>query len=53
MTKLPKIHGLIDYPFTNLKSEIMDVFFASQCKFCLGTSSGYYSLPIFLGSLFY
>jgi len=49
MTKLPKIDGLIDYPFTNLKSEIMDVFLAAQCKFCLGTSSGYYSLPIFFG----
>ena len=49
MTKLPKIKGLIDYPFTNLKSDKMDVFLASECKFCLGTSSGYYALPIFFG----
>lgn len=49
MTKLPITKGLIDYPFTNLKSEIMDVYLASKCKFCMGTSSGYYSLPIFFG----
>jgi putative glycosyltransferase (TIGR04372 family) len=49
MTKLPPIQGLIDYPFTDLKSEQMDVFLAAECKFCLGTSSGYYSLPTFFG----
>tara|TARA_B100001057_G_C22837741_1_gene945839 strand:+ start:104 stop:1495 length:1392 start_codon:yes stop_codon:yes gene_type:complete len=49
MTRLPKIKGLIDYPFTDLKSEIMDVFLGSECKFCLGTSSGFYQIPIFFG----
>tara|TARA_E500000178_G_scaffold356536_1_gene435234 strand:+ start:3545 stop:4933 length:1389 start_codon:yes stop_codon:yes gene_type:complete len=49
MTRLPKMRGLIDYPFTDLKSEIMDVFLGSECKFCLGTSSGFYPIPIFFG----
>ena len=49
MTKLPKIKGLIDYPFTNLKSDFMDVFLASNCKFCIGTSSGYEGLPPLFG----
>jgi len=49
MSPLPKIDGLIDYPFTEFKSEFMDVFLGATCKFCLGTSSGYYSIPIFFG----
>ena len=47
MSPLPKIDGLIDYPFTEYKSEFIDVFLGATCKFCLGTSSGYYSIPIF------
>ena len=42
-----KINGLIDYPFTNVKSEFMDIFLASKCKFCIGTSSGYWTVPMF------
>jgi len=49
MTKLPKIEGLIDYPFTEHKSEFMDIFLAATCNFCLGTSSGYYAVPTFFG----
>ena len=49
MTPLPKIEGLIDYPFTEYKSEFFDVFLASTCRFCLGTSSGYWPIPIFFG----
>jgi len=49
MTPLPKIDGLIDYPFTEHKSEFFDIFLASTCRFCIGTSSGYWSVPTFFG----
>ena len=49
MKKLPKIDGLIDYPFTDFKSEFFDIFLASTCRFCIGTSSGYWSIPTFFG----
>ena len=49
MTKLPKIKGLIDYPFTDHKSEMMDIFLAKNSKFCIGTSSGYWTFAAFLG----
>ena len=49
MTKLPKIRGLIDYPFTNFKSQFLDIFLASTCRFCIGTSSGFWSIPTFFG----
>lgn len=49
MTKLPKINGLIDYPFTEQKSDFMDVYLAAKNEFCIGTSSGYWSLPTFFG----
>ena len=28
MTPLPKTKGLIDYPFSNFKSDFMDIFFS-------------------------
>ena len=49
MTKLPKIKGLIDYPFTEHKSELMDLFLAQNSRFCIGTSSGYWTFLTFLG----
>ena len=49
MTKLPKIEGLIDYPFSEHKSEFMDIFLAATCRFCIGTSSGYFPVPTFFG----
>ena len=49
MTKLPKINGPIDYPFTDHKSEMMDIFLAKNSKFCIGTSSGYWTFAAFLG----
>ena len=49
MTPLPKIKGLIDYPFSNFKSELMDVYLAQQSKFCIGTSSGYWTFLTYLG----
>ena len=47
MTPLPKIDGLIDFPFSHHKSEFFDIFLASTCYFCIGTSSGYWSVPTF------
>lgn len=32
--------NLIDYPFTSLKSEIMDLFLIKNCKFYIGMQSG-------------
>jgi len=49
MTPLPKVKGLIDYPFTEFKSEFMDVFLAATNRFCLGTSSGYWTISTFFG----
>jgi putative glycosyltransferase (TIGR04372 family) len=40
MIRLPKIDGLIDYPFTKYKSPKMDNYLIKNCKFYLGTTSG-------------
>lgn len=53
-TKLPKIKGLIDYPFSDIKSDFMDIFLTANCKFFMGTSSGpaavsqYFNKPLLL-----
>jgi len=47
MEPLPKIKGLIDYPFTKQKSEFMDIFLAATCRFCIGTTSGFWPVPQF------
>ena len=47
MEPLPKIKGLIDYPFTKQKSEFMDIFLAATCRFCIGTTSGFWPVPRF------
>lgn len=44
---LPKIEGLIDYTHSKIKSDFMDIFLAAKCKFCIGTSSGYWTVPMF------
>jgi putative glycosyltransferase (TIGR04372 family) len=50
MTPLPKINGLIDYPFSNFKSEFMDVFFAATSKFVVGTPSGFWTIARFFNT---
>ena len=45
MTKLPKMPNVIDYAHSSIKSDFMDIFLAATCKFCIGTSSGYWVIP--------
>jgi len=40
MTPLPKLKNVIDYPHTEFKSELMDIYLLSECKFFIGTNSG-------------
>ena len=40
MTPLPPMKRVIDYPFTRYKSELMDLYLISQCRFFIGCSSG-------------
>ena len=40
MTKLPKMNNVVDYPFTEQKSSLMDIFLIKNCKFYIGTLSG-------------
>ena len=48
----------IDYPFTNLKSEIMDLYLLQICHFYIGTPSGpmdtayLFNKPILLTNLY-
>ena len=53
MTPLPKTKGLIDYPFSNLKSDFMDIFLAATSKFVVGTASGYWTAASFLILLYF
>lgn len=46
MTPLPQMDHVIDYAHSHLKSDWMDVFLCSQCRFIIGTSSGIYTIPI-------
>ena len=50
VTPLPKIEGLIDYPFSEFKSEFMDIFLASTSKFVIGTSSGFWTAASFFNT---
>ncbi|MEQ8191366.1 MAG: TIGR04372 family glycosyltransferase, partial [Candidatus Eremiobacterota bacterium] len=40
MTPMPKMRGVIDYPFSPFKSELMDLYLISECRFYIGTNSG-------------
>ena len=48
----------LDYPFTELKSEIMDLFLINQCQFYIGTPSGpmdtayLFNKPVLLTNLY-
>jgi len=42
MTRLPPLERVIDYPFTSFKSELMDMYLLSECRFFVGMGSGPY-----------
>lgn len=44
MTKLPVMERVIDYPFTDSKSALMDVYLISQCRLYIGMMSGIYDV---------
>lgn len=44
MTRLPVMEQVIDYPFTGVKSALMDIYLISQCRFYIGMVSGIYSV---------
>ena len=47
--KFPKIAGLLDYSFSSIASDRMDIFLAATCKFCVATSSGFAPIPKYFG----
>jgi putative glycosyltransferase (TIGR04372 family) len=49
MTPLPEMHHVIDYAHHECNSELMDIFLAASCKFCIGTASGYFRIPRYFG----
>ncbi len=57
MTRLPMLKQVIDYPFTAVKSPLMDVYLISQCRLYIGMSSGIYDVarlfqrPIILANM--
>jgi tetratricopeptide (TPR) repeat protein len=44
-TALPEMDNFFDYSCSSLKSDWMDVFLCSSCRFFLGTMSGLYLVP--------
>lgn len=44
MTKLPVMERVIDYPFTEQKSALMDIYLISQCRVYIGMMSGIYDV---------
>jgi putative glycosyltransferase (TIGR04372 family) len=46
MTKLPVMERVIDYPFTEVKSALMDVYLISECRAYVGTASGIFDVAI-------
>jgi len=40
MTPLPHMERVIDYPHTRFKSELMDIYLTSQCRFYVAATSG-------------
>ena len=51
MRPLPKEKGIVDYALSNAKSEFMDLFLCSTCKFFIGTNSGLGLVPPIFGVL--
>ncbi len=49
MTPLPAMDRVIDYAHSDLKSDWMDIFLSSQCRFFIGTASGVCTVAIAFG----
>ena len=49
MRPLPEMPKVIDYALSNEKSDRMDIFLSSQCRFFIGTSSGLYTFAMAFG----
>jgi putative glycosyltransferase (TIGR04372 family) len=49
MTPLPSLHHVIDYAHSDIKSDWMDVFLWSQCRFFIGCNSGPAWIPLCFG----
>jgi putative glycosyltransferase (TIGR04372 family) len=41
MAPLPQMDHVIDYPFSQFKSDLLDIYLMSECKFCVGSHSGF------------
>ena len=49
MSRLPKIDNVIDYPHTDCKSNLMDMYLIKYCKFYIATASGIFDAAILFG----
>ena len=49
MKPLPAMDRVIDYVHTDARSDWMDVFLSSQCRFFIATSSGLGVIPVIFG----
>lgn len=49
MRPLPAMKGLIDYARSDAKSDWMDVFLCSTCRFLIGTNSAMYQVAVSFG----
>ncbi len=49
MTRLPKMDRVIDLPFTEFKSETMDLYMVKNCRFYLGQNSGLVDVAYLFG----
>jgi putative glycosyltransferase (TIGR04372 family) len=46
MTRLPPMERVIDYPFTDAKSELMDAYLLSECRLYIGMQSGIFDVAV-------
>ena len=46
MTHLPTMERVIDYPHTLFKSDLMDIYLISECRFYIGSQSGIWDVAL-------
>jgi putative glycosyltransferase (TIGR04372 family) len=49
MEGAPNWERFVDYPFSTVKSDWMDIYLAARCRFHIGTSSGMSFIPLLHG----